>query len=98
MAQYEVTGDLAEVTKLLKDALTADELAALRIEAGQSSNPFAVQPRRGEPISTTVLIWISGAVATGMAYDVVKTLSIKVWQVLEARYGAEKVKKDESGD
>jgi hypothetical protein len=98
MTKYQVTGDPAEVTDLLKSALTAEELAALRIESGPSANPFAVQPRRGEPISTTVLIWISGALATGMAYDVVKALSIKVWQLLEARYGAEKVRKDESGD
>jgi hypothetical protein len=97
MTKYQVTGDPAEVAALLKGALTAEELAALRIESSPSGNPFAVQPRRGEPITTTVLIWIGGAVAAGMAYDLVKELSIKVWQVLEARYGAEKVKKDESG-
>lgn len=98
MTRYQVTGDPAEVTELLKSALTPDELAALQIEAGAPTNPFAVQPRRGEPISVTVLVWVGGAVATGMAYDVVKALSIKVWEVLEAKYGAAKVKKQESGD
>jgi hypothetical protein len=98
MTKYRVTGDPTEVAKLLRDALTPEELASLKIEASPSSSPFAVQPRRGEPISTTVLVWISGAVATGMAYDVVKALSIKVWQLLEARYGAEKIKKEEPGD
>jgi hypothetical protein len=63
----------------------------LRIEHAPSANPFAVQSRRGEPLSTTELIWISGAAVTGVAYDVVKARSIKVWHVLEAQDGAEKV-------
>ncbi|GMV76067.1 MAG: hypothetical protein AMXMBFR78_30170 [Rubrivivax sp.] len=94
---YQVTGDLAEVKALLADALTDQELAALQIEEKSAANPMAPHPRRAEPLSTTVLVWIGGAVATGMAYDVVKALSVKIWQVLEARYGADKVKKDESG-
>lgn len=100
MTRYEVRADLAEIEATLRGALTAQELAALRIERAPktASNPFAPGARRGEPVSTTVLVWIAGAAASGIAYDLMKALSIKVYELLQAKYGADKVKKDESGD
>lgn len=97
MTKYQVTGELADVTALLMEGLDVQELAALRIEPGPTADPFAPQPRRGEPVgTTTVLIWIGGAVASGIAYDAIKVLSIKVWELLKAHYGEDKVRKDES--
>ncbi len=49
-------------------------------------------------MSTTVLVWIAGAAASGIAYDLMKALTIKVYELLHAKYGASKVKKDESAD
>lgn len=100
MTRYEVRADLAEIEAMLRGALTAQELAALRIERAPklASNPFAPGARRGEPVSTTVLVWIAGAAASGIAYDLMKALSIKVYELLQAKYGADKVKKDASGE
>ncbi len=63
MPRYEVRADLAEVEATLREALTPQELATLRIEAAPkaANNPFAPGARRGEPVSTTVLVWIAGA-------------------------------------
>ncbi|BDE73494.1 hypothetical protein [Delftia lacustris] len=100
MPRYEVRADLAEVEATLREALTPQELATLRIEAAPkaANNPFAPGARRGEPVSTTVLVWIAGAAASGIAYDLMKALTIKVYELLHAKYGASKVKKDESAD
>ncbi len=101
MTRYEVRADLAEIEATLREALTPQELAALRIEPAPkaaASNPFAPGARRGEPVGTTVLVWIAGAAASGIAYDLMKALSIKVYELLQAKYGSAKVKKDESGD
>lgn len=100
MTRYEVRADLAEIEAMLREALTPQELAALRVEQAPrpASNPFAPAARRGEPISATVLVWIVGAAASGIAYDLMKALSIKVYELLQAKYGAVKVKDDESGD
>lgn len=99
MTRYEVCADLAEIEATLSEALTPQELASLRIEAAPkpASNPFAPGARRSEPVGTMVLLWIAGAAASGIAYDLMKALSIKVYELLQAKYGAAKVKKDESG-
>ncbi|OCR24188.1 hypothetical protein AFK24_15680 [Pseudomonas syringae] len=95
MTKYQVSGDLADIENLLRSTLTREEMAILRIELKPKSISLSVPPRRAEPVST-VLIWVGEAVAAGMTYDVLKAISMKVWHVLETRYGKDKVKKDES--
>lgn len=84
-----------DVLAVLRDELSAEELASIRIDPPdgvESASSFSPGPRRAEPITTaTVVIWVVSAIAGGVAYDAVKELTKKVRDLLEKKFGASKV-------
>lgn len=100
MNRYLVCADPTEIEATLQDRLTPQELASLRIESlpKPSRSPFAPGPRRADPTGTTVVVWIVGAVASGITYDLLKALSIKVFKILQAKYGEVEIEEDDSID
>lgn len=95
MIKITVIGEPNEITATLRDSLTASEMAVLQISQEKPLSPFVPGPRRAEPLVMTVLVWVGGAVATGMTYDVIKQLSVKICGILEAKFGADKIKRDD---
>ena len=91
-----VTANHDETIACLKQGLTADEFALLKAEQASSDDPLAPAPRRAEPLSTTVLIWISATVASGVTYDVIKAVTHKAYNLLKQRFGASNVQKDDN--
>jgi hypothetical protein len=87
-----VTASEGDVLVVLRDELSAEEFASLRIDPVDDAESFSPGPRRAEPITTaTVVIWIVSGVAGGAAYDAVKELTKKVHDLLKRKFGASKV-------
>lgn len=81
-----------DVLAALRDELSAEEFASLRIDPVDGAESFSPGARRAEPVTTaTVVIWIVSGVAGGVAYDAVKELTKKVRDLLKRKFGASKV-------
>lgn len=91
-----------EVLSVLREELSAEELAQLRLECAPdagSASPFSPAPRRAEPITTaTVVIWVISGIAGGLAYDATKHLAKKVRELLTRKFGDARVDTSDDGE
>lgn len=96
MTRIKIEADRAEVVAALNEVLTPEELGTIQIVGPDSGNPLDRTPRRAEPLTVTILVFVAGAVLEGVTYDAVKLVALKAFEQLRNRFGDDKVKKDES--
>ena len=86
--QITVHANEKDVREVLASALAPEELSMFDIkEREQPQDPFEAD-QRGETISfMTILVWLSQAAASGMAYDIMRKAS----SVLVERFGKDRV-------
>jgi hypothetical protein len=91
MDMVRVTASEEEVRQALRSALSVEDFSQLGIAAEKEApDVLSPEPRRAEPLSTTVGVWIVSGIVGGAAYD----LTRKVVQLLIARFGAKNVVQD----
>jgi hypothetical protein len=84
---FEVRAATNEVTSVLRSGLTPEEYGHVVVTSAHApaSDPFSVDRRHDLPDVRTIVEFTTGAVASGVLYDVIKKVAVLLERAFSGR-------------